>query len=150
MAAITWLPYLTADIGALFGGWLSGRLISRGMEVLHARRMSMLPFALLMPLSLLVNHVSATAALALMCIITFAHMAWKANQSTLTNDIFPKPMIGRASGVLAFGNGLGGTLFTWATGYIVQWFGYDAIFFIMGLLHPIAFLITHRYVRKAI
>ena len=150
MAAITWLPYLTADIGALFGGWLSGRLISRGMEVLQARRMSMLPFALLMPLSLLVNHVSANAALALMSIITFAHMAWKANQSTLTNDIFPKPMIGRASGVLAFGNGLGGTLFTWSTGYIVQWFGYDAIFFIMGLLHPIAFLITHRYVRKAI
>jgi ACS family hexuronate transporter-like MFS transporter len=150
MAAITWLPYLTADIGALFGGWLSGRLISRGMEVLQARRMSMLPFALMMPLSMLVNHIPATAALGLMSVITFAHMAWKANQSTLTNDIFPKPMIGRASGVLAFGNGVGGTLFTWATGYIVQWFGYDAIFFIMGLLHPAAFLITHRYVRKAI
>ncbi|MBM3753792.1 MAG: MFS transporter [Acidobacteria bacterium] len=150
MAAITWLPYLTADIGALFGGWLSGRMIARGREVLHARRLCMLPFAMLMPLSMLVNHVSANAALALMSVITFAHMAWKANQSTLTNDIFPKPMIGRASGVLAFGNGLGGTLFTWATGYIVQWFGYDAIFFIMGLLHPIAYLITHRYVRKAI
>ncbi|MBM3787793.1 MAG: MFS transporter [Acidobacteria bacterium] len=148
MAALTWLPYVTADAGALLGGWISGQLVARGWETLKARRITMLPFALLMPLSLLVNHVSAKWALVLIGVITFAHMGWKSNQATLTNDIYPRHLVGTASGMLAFGNGLGGTLFTWSTGYIVQWFGYETIFVIMSVLHPISYLMVARLVRQ--
>lgn len=148
MGMLAWMPYLAADIGALSGGWMSGRLIARGRSAVSSRLAVMLPFALVMPLSLAVNRApSRELTLGVICIIAFSHMAWKANQSTLTNDVFPKPVIGTVSGILAFGNGLGGTLFTWATGYIVQWFGYEAIFIVMGLMHPVAFFITRRLVR---
>ena len=34
------------------------------------------------------------------------------------------------------------------TGYIVAWFGYDAIFVIMAVLHPVSYLLTRWLVRK--
>lgn len=149
MGMMAWMPYLAADAGALVGGWTSGRLIASGRDALKARMMVMLPFAMLMPLSLAVNHApSRTLTLTLICIVTFSHMAWKTNQTTLTNDVFPKPMIGTVAGILAFGNGLGGTLFTWMTGYVVQWFGYEAIFILMSVLHPLSYLIVRRLVRQ--
>ena len=149
MGMMAWMPYLAADAGALVGGWTSGRLIAKGRDPLKARMMVMLPFAMLMPLSLAVNHApSRTLTLTLICIVTFSHMAWKTNQTTLTNDVFPKPMIGTVAGILAFGNGLGGTLFTWMTGYVVQWFGYEAIFVLMSVLHPLSYFIVRRLVRQ--
>jgi hypothetical protein len=36
------------------------------------------------------------------------------------------------------------------TGHVVQGFGYGAIFIIMGLLHPVSYLITRRFVREPI
>ena len=149
MGMLAWMPYLAADAGALVGGWVSGRLIAQGRDALKARMMVMLPFAMLMPLSLAVNHApSRTLTLTLICLVTFSHMAWKTNQTTLTNDVFPKPMIGTVAGILAFGNGLGGTLFTWMTGYVVQWFGYEAIFILMSVLHPMSYFIVRRLVRQ--
>lgn len=149
MGMMAWMPYLAADAGALVGGWVSGRLITQGRDALKARMMVMLPFAMLMPLSLAVNHApSRTLTLTLICLVTFSHMAWKTNQTTLTNDVFPKPMIGTVAGILAFGNGLGGTLFTWMTGYVVQWFGYEAIFILMSVLHPMSYFIVRRLVRQ--
>lgn len=151
MGMLAWMPYLAADGGALVGGWISGRLIARGLDPLRARMAVMLPFALVMPVSLMVNHAPTRAlTLGLICVVTFSHMAWKTNQATLTNDVFPKPVIGTVSGILAFGNGLGGTLFTWMTGYVVQWFGYEAIFVLMSVLHPLAYFIVRRLVRQPI
>ena len=101
------------------------------------------------PLSVVVNHApTRTLTLTLICFVTFSHMAWKTNQATLTNDVFPKPLIGTVSGILAFGNGLGGTLFTWMTGHVVQWFGYEAIFILMSVLHPLSYFIARRLVRQ--
>jgi len=149
MGMLAWMPYLAADAGALAGGWVSGRLVARGMDPLRARMAVMLPFAMVMPLSLAVNHApTRTMTLALICVVTFSHMAWKTNQATLTNDVFPKPLIGTVSGILAFGNGLGGTLFTWMTGHVVQWFGYEAIFILMSVLHPLSYFIVRRLVRQ--
>lgn len=151
MGMLAWIPYLSADLGALFGGWLSGRLVARGRPVLSSRFAVMLPCALLMPVSLAIHHAPSRAVtIALICVVTFAHMAWKTNQNTLTNDLFPKHLIGATSGLLAFGTGLGGTLFIWMTGHVVQGFGYGAIFIIMGLLHPVSYLITRRFVRQPI
>jgi ACS family hexuronate transporter-like MFS transporter len=77
-------------------------------------------------------------------------MVWKTNQNTLTNDVFPKQMVGTASGILAFGTGLGGTLFTWMTGFVVQRFGYSAIFMVMGVMHPLSYLIIRRIVTRPV
>ena len=151
MGMLAWLPYLAADLGAIAGGWASSRLVARGTSPIAARLAVMLPAALVMPVSLAIDGIeSRWLLLAVISVVTFAHMAWKTNQSTLTNDIYPTATIGTVSGILAFGTGLGGTLFTWLTGYCVAWFGYGFIFLVMAVLHPLAFLITRRLVRRPI
>jgi ACS family hexuronate transporter-like MFS transporter len=148
MGMLAWMPYLAADIGAIGGGWASGRLVARGWDPIRARLAMMLPFACLMPLSLLIDRSDSWAAIALICVITFSHMAWKTNQNTLTNDVFPKALVGTASGMLAFGTGLGGTLFTWLTGFLVESFGYGSVFLLMSVLHPISYIVTQWLVRR--
>lgn len=148
MGMLVWLPYLTADLGSVFGGMMSGYLIKKGWLVLRARTASMLPFAMVMPISIGIAFTpSTTVAMVLICIVTFSHMAWKTNLVTLTNDLYPTRIVGSVAGICAFGNGLGAALFTALTGYIVQYFSYSAIFVLMGIMHPIAFLIFRMTVR---
>lgn len=147
---LAWMPYLAADAGALVGGAWSGWLIEHGRAPVRARSMGMLPFALLMPLSLLVPRVEIVPALAIICVVAFAHMAWKTNLQTVTNDIFPLRIVGSVSGVIAFGSGLGGSIFTWLTGWLVQNVSYDAVFIVMGFLHPIAYVVFRLLLAKEI
>ncbi len=151
MGMLAWLPYLSADLGSLSGGLASGYLIKRNWTVLDARAAAMLPCALVMPLSVVIAFTPSSAlALALICVMTFAHMAWKTNLTTITNDIYPTSVVGSISGVIAFGSGLGGTLFTNLTGHVVQHFSYTWIFVIMGFLHPAAFMVFRMLVRGPI
>lgn len=136
---LAWMPYLAADFGALAGGAISGALVARGWPVLRARHAVMLPFALFAPVSILIPGVNSRTALALICLVTFAHMAWKTNLQTVTNDVFPASTVGSVSGLIACGSGLGGMLFMNLTGWTVQNFSYDAIFYVMGFLHPTAY-----------
>jgi ACS family hexuronate transporter-like MFS transporter len=151
MGMLAWMPYLSADIGAIFGGLFSGYLIKRGWTVLGARSTGMWPFAAIMPVSIWIAYTpSRVTALALICLVTFAHMAWKTNIMTITNDIYPLRVVGSVSGIVAFGNGVGGTLFTMLTGVIVQHFSYNAIFIMMGFMHPMAYVLFRALVRKPI
>lgn len=146
---LAWVPYLAADLGSIAGGLLSGYLIKRGWPIMRSRITGMWPFAALMPISLLIpNAPNSTVALAIICVVAFAHMAWRTNLATVTNDLFDKRIVGSAAGLFAFGTGLGGTLFTNLTGYVVQNFSYDLIFVLMGFLHPIGLLIFHLLVNR--
>jgi MFS transporter, ACS family, hexuronate transporter len=147
MGMLAWLPYLTADLGAFGGGIASGWLIKNGHDPVRARRMALLPCALIMPISFLVPGSSSTMALVLISIVTFAHMAWKTNLMTLTNDIYPVGVVGSVSGIIAFGSGIGSTLFTNLTGQVVQHHSYTAIFVIMGVMHPLSYLFVRFLVR---
>jgi len=74
-------------------------------------------------------------------------MAWKTNLMTITNDIYPVSVIGSVSGIIAFGSGVGGTLFTNLTGQVVEHYSYTTIFVIMGFLHPAAWLFVKFLVK---
>ena len=147
----SWVPFLTADLGAIAGGWFSGRLISRGMAPLKARKWVMLPAAAVMPLSLVVpSSDSAVVAVAAICGVTFAHMAWKTNLMTMTNDVYPTAVVGSAAGIVGLGSSLGGVIFTGITGYVVESYSYDSIFYVMAFLHPIAFCVLHVLARASL
>lgn len=151
MGMLAWLPYLSADFGSVASGLWSGHLVKKNWTPLRARTHTLLPCAAVMPLSLLIAFTSSSAvALGVICVVTFAHMAWKTNLMTVTNDIYPVRVVGSIAGVLAFGTGLGGILFTNLTGRIVQNYSYDAIFIMMGFMHPIAYVIFRMLVKQPI
>lgn len=151
MGVLAWLPYLCADLGSIAGGLLSGALIQRGWPSARARQAVMLPCALLMPLSIAVALTpSAWVSMALICVVLFGHMAWRTNLTTLTNDLYPRAVVGSVSGIIAFGTGLGGALFTNLTGRLVEHYSYTSVFYIMGFLHPAALLLMGVILKKRV
>jgi ACS family hexuronate transporter-like MFS transporter len=105
--------------------------------------------AMAMPLGILIvfTH-SQIAAIALMCVVLFAHMSWKTNLMTLTIDIFPRRVVGSVAGIVATGSGLGATVFTGFVGSIIKNHSYTPIFIGMGFMHALAFVIVRLTVRR--
>ncbi len=145
---IAWVPYLFSDTGALIGGFLSGCLVARGWRVVRARKAVMFCSMLLMPLGAIIAFTpSATLAVATICLVLFAHMSWKTNLATLNVDLYPKQILASAAGLVAMGSSAGGAVFTMIAGYLIHGQSYTAVFLIMAVLHPIAYLIVHWTIR---
>ena len=137
-----WVPWVFGDIGYIFGGWLSGRLMRAGWTLPKARKVAMTVGALLLPIAVLVPLVpSAKLAIAVTCVVVFGHAIWIANLLTLPADIFRQNEVGTAAGFSGMGGAIGGALANLATGYIVTRFTYLPIFIWAGLMHPISLLL---------
>jgi MFS transporter, ACS family, aldohexuronate transporter len=116
-----WLPYVTADVGSLGGGWLSGRLIARGWTVNRARKTVIVLGVICMlagiPAAL---ATSAGWALAWIACVTLGFQTWINNVQTLPSDFFDEQAVASVAGLGGVGAGLGAILFTYATGYVVD------------------------------
>ncbi|HEY2931687.1 MAG TPA: MFS transporter [Acidobacteriota bacterium] len=133
-----WVPFLFADIGNMLGGGISSYLIKRGWNVSAARKVVMYPSAALMSAGIAATKVeSPVAAIALICVVTFAFQSWIINVITLPSDLFPSRWVGSVAGIGGFGAGIGAMLFTLATGPVVDRFSYAPIFIAAGIMGPL-------------
>jgi ACS family hexuronate transporter-like MFS transporter len=140
---IAWIVYLAADIGCILGGYLSGKLIQRGITPAKSRIWVMTIAAVLLPLSPLVNTVpTPLMAVGIASLAAFAHLAWQISLSTLIVDLYPKPYVGTVFGIVAAGSGFGGMVSTKLVGLAVTSYSYAPVFLVMGFLHPIAYLLV--------
>ncbi|OYV04868.1 MAG: MFS transporter, partial [Verrucomicrobiales bacterium VVV1] len=165
---ITWGVYAAAGVGSLLGGWLSGRLVSRGMAPVRSRMGVMFGCACLMPVS---PFISQATGLDLSMTLAFcavaSSLAWLINISSLVVDIVPKHSLGTVFSVVATGSTIGGIIMnmivatmvtgpsTKPAGFLdhavktvfgplleqVQGHGYGQWFLIMAFLHPVAWLL---------
>jgi len=104
----------------------------------------MLLGALFMPVGILAPHVpSAEMAIAVTCFMAMGHALWVANLQTLPTDLFKATEVGTASGFTGMGGAIGGVLANLGTGYIVLKFSYAPIWFVAGLMHPLAIGIVY-------
>lgn len=143
-----WIPFLTADIGCLTGGAVSGWLIRRGCPVLKARKIVMsVSMALMLSGIPAVLTESPTAAIALISLSTFAYSCWAPNVLTLPADIFPQSVVASASGLSGTGAALGGMLFTLIIGKVVDHFSYVPVFVAAGVMPLIALSFILRMVK---
>ena len=148
--SVTWIIFLAADVGALAGGWFSGRLIKRKIAPAASRLWVMLGCAALVPLAALIPQVEALwLVLAFGMIAVLAHMAWLINLSALVVDLVPKPSLATTFGIVAAGSSLGGLIMNKAVGAIVTDHSYNPAFYLMAALHPIAWLLLWRLRRPS-
>jgi ACS family hexuronate transporter-like MFS transporter len=133
-----WIPYLTVDLGKMVGGALSDGLLARGRSATLARKSVMLLGALAMLGGLqVVNAPSAAAAIAWVCLATFGFGMWSANILALHADVFPAETMGTAMGSTLMAASLGGAVFTYGVGRVVDRLGYSPVFWTVGVL-PLA------------
>jgi ACS family hexuronate transporter-like MFS transporter len=136
---VAWVVYLAADLGALLGGWLSGRLIDRGYAPLTARKMVLR----LAAMTILVGPLVAWAPsipLVLVCAagVALSQLAWQVTIGALIVDRYPPASVATAFGIVAAGSGFGGMVSTGVVGYLVTHYSYVPVFVGMAALHPLA------------
>jgi ACS family hexuronate transporter-like MFS transporter len=153
------LIYTMTTVGSIYGGWLSGRFISKGWTVYKARRTAMLIFALLV-----VPVISAQAlgqfspwlAIVIIGIAASAHQAWSANIFTITSDMFPKKAVASVTGLGGMAGAVGGVLIAAFAGLILDHFkalgsietGYYIMFIICGSAYLIAWVFINLLAPK--
>jgi len=142
--------YIVSDIGSIFGGWLSSTLISRGMQVNRARKLTLLLFAFTVTPILFVSQVSSLwGAVALVCMATASHQAWSANVYTLISDMFPKRAVASITGLAGFGGAVGGMVIAKVAGSVLQLtHSYVPLFLIAGSSYLIAIAVIQMLVPR--
>ena len=137
-----WVPYVAADAGSLFGGWLSGYLIGKGWSVNGARKVVIGFAALLMPAGIAAAFTpDAMTALVLIGVVLFGFQVWINNVQTLPSDFFPSSAVGSVAGLGGTGAGIGSMIFIFSTGWIVDNFSYTPVLVTAGVLAPIGTLV---------
>lgn len=144
---------LIYGIAIVFGniaGWAAGYLIRKGLHPRVARKRVMFVCALFMPLSALAVFAdNPWVAILLVSLACSAHNGWSANIFTLVGDCFDSTAVGSVTGLIGFAGGIGGVLIAGlAPAFIIQYFGYVPIFILMGVLHPVAIVFVHLFIKK--
>ncbi len=141
------IVYSSTTIGSIFGGYLSGWLISKGISVFKARRLAMLVFALcVVPIFFAQYTENVWVAVALISLAAASHQAWSANIFTTASDMFPKNSVSSIVGIGGMAGSIGGILFPLAIGLILDHYkllgnittGYHLIFGLCAFAYVLA------------
>jgi ACS family hexuronate transporter-like MFS transporter len=139
------LVYLVSDVGSIFGGWLSSRLIRRGFTVNRARKLTMLlASVLVMPVTLAMHASNLWLAVAIVGIATAGHQAFSATLYTFPSDVFPKQAVASVVGIGGTAGAIGGMLMAKYAGWVLDSMGsYTPIFIVAGSVYGAALIVLH-------
>jgi len=148
--AIMWMIFAAATIGFTVGGFLSGRLVKRGVIPSAARIWIMLVSACIAPLMGFVPAApTVMTAIIIAMVVAYASTAWLSNITSLVVDIVPQRILGTAFGVIACGSALGGFFMNKAVAWFIDHRSYNECFYIMAVLYPVAFLLVWNLRKRA-
>jgi ACS family hexuronate transporter-like MFS transporter len=152
-ALFGWLPFLAADLGSVFGGYLSPYLHTRFQITLPNSRIAGIgvgAFCMIGP-GLVGLVTSPIAAILLFSLGGFAHQMLSSLLYALVTDRFEKQDIATATGFAGMAGYFGATLFTVTIGQLVGTIGYEPIFVCLSIFDITAFgvvwvmLADHRH-----
>lgn len=130
-----WIPFVTADIGNLAGGFVTGGMIRRGVSIPKARKVSAVIFGLLMTAGIpAIFSSSPYHAIAWISLATFGYTGYTANTLAFPAEVYPKGAVGSIWGLASMGAGLGGMVFASLSGWMIELHGYVLVFIGYGIL----------------
>ena len=134
-----WIPFFTAGIGNLAGGFLCSWLLRNGLPAQIARRVGVVVFSGLMVAAVPSAMVHSSAlAIALISTATFGYCGALANVLAIPRDLFPKNAVASIWGLASMGSGFGGMFFSLVTGWLVDHYSFKPAFVLFGLTPIIA------------
>ncbi len=135
--------YLLSDIGSVFGGWISSRLIHLGWSVNASRKTALLVCALLVAPVVLASKVSGTwTAVLLLGLATAGHQGFSANLFTLVSDTMPPECVSSVVGIGGMSASIVAMFFSKFIGYVLTLTkSYLLLFWIAGLAYLFALLV---------
>ena len=143
IALFAWTPFLAADLGGVFGGYLSPLLMRvLKLDLLPARlAVTGVGAGLMIAPGLIALAGNAYLAMALFCVGGFAHQMISVTINTLSADVFPSRTLGTANGWVGAAGWTGGLLFSLLIGQLVHVTGYGPLFGCLGVFDLIGFAV---------
>ncbi|WP_028225695.1 MFS transporter [Paraburkholderia ferrariae] len=134
IALFAWLPFLAADLGGLFGGYLSPFLMKRLRVPLIASRITGVVLGAFMMIGPACIGLVASPyqAIALFCVGGFAHQMISALVNTLAADVFEPGEVGTVAGFAGMAAWIGGLGFSLIVGALADKIGYTPLFGALG------------------
>jgi ACS family hexuronate transporter-like MFS transporter len=149
IALFAWLPFLAADFGSMFGGFIALQLQRRGVSLLNSRRWAFTAGAILMTGVAFAGFVeSPYAAIALISLAGFAHQTLSVTVITMSSDLFRRSEVATVAGMAGtFGNA-GLLTFNLLIGGLVATVGYTPFFLCLGVLDLVGAAVLWTVVRE--
>ena len=149
--AIMWLIFLSATVGFLLGGFLSGRLIRRGIKPPAARLWMMLVSACIAPLFGIIPAVPTVfGVIAIAMLVAYAATSWLSNITALVVDLVPQRILGTSFGLIACGSALGGFFMNKGVAWLIDHRSYNDCFYLLTLVYPLTLLMIWRLRRRQV
>jgi ACS family hexuronate transporter-like MFS transporter len=142
--------YLISAVGAVIGGWLSGRFMKLGWSINLARKVTMLVCAVAAaPVFYAAFTSQRWVAVALIALAASGHQAWGANVMCLPGDMFPKRTVGSLTGIAGVCSTTVSMLLMFLIGQVVSRTGsYLSIFCMASAAYPVALVLSHLLAPK--
>lgn len=129
IALFAWLPFLAADMGGVFGGYLSPILMRRGLKLIPSRVAGVCIGAVLMIAPGCIGLATGPyLAILLFCVGGFAHQMISVMINTLSADVFTPAEVATANGFVGMAGWTGGLIFSLAIGQLADTLGYGPLF----------------------
>lgn len=146
IGALVWIPFVALEVANLLSGQASDMCVARGWSRPRARLTLMLIAALLTPASFFVALAGTTGfAIALMCVLMFAHGIWITNFMALIGDTVQPADVATTVGLTGFCGGIAGMLSNLVIGPVVDHYSFTPIFLASGIVYPVAWYILRRH-----
>ena len=151
IAVFAWLPFLAADLGGIFGGYLSPLMMRYFKFSLIPSRIAgiVLGAILMIGPGCIGLAASPYVAIALFCIGGFAHQMISALLNTLSADVFDPHEVATANGLTGTAAWTGGLSFSLVVGALATTIGYGPLFACLTLFDIIGATIVIVLLRGA-
>ncbi len=150
-----WIPFLAADAGCFFGGWISGEAIKHGWSLGAARKMPVIyggiGMTLLIPTIFTTNLYVITI---LFAIVTFTYAGFTIIANVLPSDLFHSESVASVSGLGGTGAGLATIVAFELVGYFSDarkatgTHSFDPIIILAGLVPFVGMILVLLLVRN--
>src|SRR5262249_41524311 len=135
VAAFAWLPFLAADAGSIFGGYLAPWLIRRfNVSLVTSRKIVAATGTLFMIGPAFIGLAgSPGVAIALCCVCGFGHQVVSGALIRLSADLFDRRVVATVTGMAGSAAWIGGMSFSLLVGALADTIGYNPLFVCLAL-----------------
>ncbi len=143
------IPFIFADVGALFGGWAGQRLIRNGWSVDRSRKTMIWAGALMVPLALPAVYLdSPVLAVLFMGFGIFAIQLKSASMFPLPADLIPAHAVATVWGASGAAGSLAAALSQPLIGWTNDHYSYEPVFVAVSLLHVVSATVIMLFIRR--
>jgi ACS family hexuronate transporter-like MFS transporter len=151
-----WIPFLAADLGNFFGGWMSGYLIKRGWSLGRARKALVIFGGLGVTFLIPTIFTSRLSLIALLfAIATFSYAAFSTMANVFPSDLFYSESVATVSGMSGTAAGIGTIVAFKLIGHFsdtrsaMAGHSFDPIVVVAGLVPFVAMILVLLLVRNS-